>query len=139
VESSVAPVAGHPFVALSLALFALDDADPVDGFCKGLCFASSVVTPWDNEKKRLPLDTLMPSHTLSHYLLVFFLMPEERERRESKNERENKGYDFLESICPGSNYFIHQVLPLPWWGQLVLNFLHLDSAYNQVAYLEGPG
>jgi hypothetical protein len=68
----------------------------------------------------------MSSHTISHHLLIFFLMPEERERKESENERKRQGIEFpyllyvprigescvvdlLELVCPGSNYFDHQV------------------------------
>jgi hypothetical protein len=53
--------------------------------------------------------------------------------------RENCIVDFLELVSLGSNYFSHQVWPLPRWGKLVLTFLRLDSAYDQAVYLEGLG
>jgi hypothetical protein len=47
------------------------------------------MTPQANKNKQLPLRTLTSSRTISHCYPIFFLMPEERERKESKNERKN--------------------------------------------------
>jgi hypothetical protein len=62
-------------------------------FVRAHYFASSILTPQGYKSEQRPLHTLTPSRIISHCLLVFFLVPEERERereRERKKERERK-------------------------------------------------
>jgi hypothetical protein len=54
------------------------------------CLASSAVTLWGCENKRLPLHTLMSYHTISWCLPIFFLAPEEKER---EKKAKTKGKD----------------------------------------------
>jgi hypothetical protein len=53
----------------------------------------------------------MSSHTINRRLPIFFPAPEERNRKESKNERKRLGIEILSSN-PSKPYFISKILSL---------------------------
>jgi hypothetical protein len=68
-------------------------------FARVHCLASSAVTPWGHENKWFPLRTLTSSRTINHCLPIFFLLPKERERKESEKEIKIRDWNSLVVQC----------------------------------------
>jgi hypothetical protein len=62
-------------------------------FVRAHYFASSVLTSQGYKSEQRPMHTLTPSRIISHCLLVFFLVPEEREREKERGRE--KGREIL--------------------------------------------
>jgi hypothetical protein len=71
-------------------------------FVRAHYFASSVLTPQGYKSEQRPLHTLTPSHIISRCLLVFFLVPEERERERKKEREKERDFGALESVASPS-------------------------------------